>query len=201
MEQFLALLTDQRGSHLLRPADATRYGVIECFLRVQPGDHLAVYSDGIYHHGIVLERPAEDVSKWLVADFSSPSNDVRMRDAALRERLVTEFVHGCSEFWIVPYRDILPERLACARACAVRMAHKAVELELHKLAPYHCLHNNCQAFVVLCKYGVGGNRDTDSEAQTIIDTIARDLRRGRDGVLYQMYEAAVGLGMFAAFQT
>jgi hypothetical protein len=84
-------------------------------------------------------------------------------------------------------------------ARAIGMANAAVNIKLHKMAPYHCLHNNYQSFVVLCKYGVGVNRDTDDEAQTIMDTINRDLRRGRDGVMYQMYEAAVGAGIFAAF--
>ena len=146
----------------------------------------------------MLEQPA-DMTKWLVADFSSPSKDLRMRDAVLRKRLMTDFVNGCSEFWIVPYQDIELDMLHAARARAIGMANAAVNIKLHKMAPYHCLHNNCQTFVVLCKYGVGCDRDTDNQARTITDTINRDLRRGRDGVMYQMYEAAVGAGIFAAF--
>jgi hypothetical protein len=75
MDLFLSMLDGHKENERLRPQRGVKYPVVHMIARIAPGDHIAFRSWGIYHHGVVLERPDDGLS-WFVADFSSPSGDV-----------------------------------------------------------------------------------------------------------------------------
>ena len=69
MDLFLSLLDGQNQLERLRPQRSVKYPVVQMIARITPGDHIAFRFGGIYHHGIVLERPDDGMS-WCIADFS-----------------------------------------------------------------------------------------------------------------------------------
>ena len=185
MDLFLSLLDGHRENERLRPKRGVKYPIFEIIARIAPGEHIAFRFRGIYHHGIVLERPDDHIS-WFVADFSSPSGDILMRDAELRRRSLHDFVNGVLEFWIIPY----DEDNVFEREKTIQIANFMVEAQLHKRAPYHCLRNNCETFVVLCKTGNLDNGGSE-QGYLICEAIRNDLNRKKNSFLMNVLGSSI----------
>ena len=166
MDEFISLLDGHRKNEQLRPKRSVKNSIVQMFLRMAPGDHIAFRFWGIYHHGIVLERP-DDMLSWFVADFSSPSGDIFMRDAELRRRPLHDFLREVVDIWVIHYDG----HGVCD---TVKIANFMVAKKLHTKAPYHCLRNNCETFAVFCKTGYLDNGGSE-RGRIIGDVIRRDL--------------------------
>ena len=185
MDLFLSLLDGQNQLERLRPQRSVKYPTLQMIARITPGDHIAFRFWGIYHHGIVLERPDDGMS-WFVADFSSPSGDMWMCDAELRRRSLDDFMRGVLEFWIIPY----DEHGIIEKERTIQIANFMVAEKLHMKAPYHCLRNNCETFAVLCKTGNLDNKGSD-QGRILGEAIRRDLERENDSLLLHVLGASI----------
>ena len=185
MDLFLSLLDGHKENERLRPQRGVKYPLFQMMARIAPGDHIAFRFWGMHHHGIVLERPDDGLS-WFVADFSSPSGDIWMRDAELRRRSLDDFVRGVFEFIIIPYDG----HGVVERERTVQIANFMVTEKLHMKSPYHCLRNNCETLAVLCK--TGNLDDIGSYQGHIIgEAIRHDLERGNDSFLLHVLGSSI----------
>jgi hypothetical protein len=148
MSAVKELLLQQMGLDL-RPSNARLYGENTARLHIVEGDHLAVVirgSGGVYHHGIYLGIRDEGPK---VADFSSPTGDIKMRDGRLRIVDYDEFVRDKGHVYVVPYENDSPEKLdADNRRNAVELAILMVNdpnPDLHK----YSLLTGCRKIVCL----------------------------------------------------
>ena len=122
------------------------------------GDHVVVLRGWGWfryaHHGVVHSEPSGDTPVRIV-DFSSPTGDPLLRDAALRVSDLARFAKGChSSFGIVEYAPSRPEHHARASRIAALLVRTPV-LHLRRF-PFS---ENCESLAVACHTGHLGHFD------------------------------------------
>jgi hypothetical protein len=131
----------------LTPQNFVDIPLWEIVLNVQPGDHIAVLSDGdtAWHHGIVFSVPSSVTpgARFQVVDMS-PDANARVRSFASFARPKTTSVVG-----VVRYAGDGPALRVLSLARATYL------LNTPELAPvvYHVLLRNCEHFATWCRTG------------------------------------------------
>ena len=134
---------DARGIDLT-PSHADKFPNTDFYLKIEPGYHIAVYCDPVWHHGIYISRNE-------VIRFSGDTPAT----ATINKTTVHDFVNSTpsNEFCIVNYDNDNAEFNVQTVLVAKEFLKFYEENEDIRPQLYRFLSSNCECFATFCKTG------------------------------------------------